>query len=486
MNYYAKDCELVLALVAPVGVNLDDVETRLESLLSQFGYSTAIFHLSQIAANLEGHQSSEHQSEAERLDAGMNLGNSLREKYDRGDVLALLAIQAINDRRGYEQDAPEPLSRAAHVIRSLKHEDEVETLRQVYGPGFFLIGVSSSLESRKQYLKELKGVPEEEIHRLIERDDKENRPLGQQTRDVFQLADAFLTTDAPTVLESQLGRIMDLIFSKPVVPPTAEEYPMFMAYAASLRSADLARQVGAVIVNEKNDIISTGANDVPAYGGGLYWTNQNDQRDYVRGCDSNEQEKIEIAKDAATRILGEEAQSADLEEAVKRLKGSKLMDITEYGRSVHAEMEALLQAARNGTPVRGGTLFTTTYPCHNCTKHIVAAGIQKVIYIEPYPKSYATTLHGDAVEDKGSQSSDKVEFKQFVGVGPRRFVDLFSMKLSSGRELPRKSEGRIIEWHRRQGETRVPMSPLSYLDSEVSIRHELEELLEGGRDEKKG
>lgn len=108
-------------------------------------------------------------------------------------------------------------------------------------------------------------------------------------------------------------------------------------------------------------------------------------------------------------------------------------NITEYGRAVHAEMEAILSAARNGIAIRNSTLYSTTYPCHNCAKHIVASGISKVKYIEPYPKSYATKLHGDSIEANGDGNVKKVQFEPFVGIGPRKFVDLFSVGLSRGR-----------------------------------------------------
>jgi hypothetical protein len=142
--------------------------------------------------------------------------------------------------------------------------------------------------------------------------------------------------------------------------------------------------------------------------------------------------------------------------------------MTEYGRAVHAEMEAILCAGRNGISVRSGTLYSTTYPCHNCAKHIVAAGITKVKYVEPYPKSYATKLHGDSIEANGNGAgTGKVRFEPFVGIGPRRFVDLFSSTLSSGRNLTRKLNGRLIEWSGGAAELRVPMTPLSYLDAEL-------------------
>lgn len=137
-----------------------------------------------------------------------------------------------------------------------------------------------------------------------------------------------------------------------------------------------------------------------------------------------------------------------------------------YGRAVHAEMEAILSAGRNGVPVRNATLYSTTYPCHNCAKHIVACGIATVKYIEPYPKSHATRLHDDAIDAQGEGEQAKVQFESFVGIGPRRFVDLFSMSLSRGGNIGRKANGSLIEWQRGQARPRVPLNPLSYLEAE--------------------
>ena len=69
------------------------------------------------------------------------------------------------------------------------------------------------------------------------------------------------------------------------------------------------------------------------------------------------------------------------------------MDLIEFSRTVHAEMAAIVDAARRGVSVQDCNLYTTTFPCHECAKHIVAAGIRRVVYIEPYPKSQALSLH---------------------------------------------------------------------------------------------
>jgi deoxycytidylate deaminase len=404
----------------------------------------------------------------------MNNGRILREKFKRGDFYALLAISAINEKR-LSHNESRPLKRHVHVIRSLKHPEEVERLRNVYGDGFFLLGVSSSIESRRYYLKNIKGVPEEAVDRLIVRDDKEAGDYGQRTRDVFKLADAFVTTDDTDRLSEQLSRILDLLFSAPIVSPTADEYAMFMAYAASLRSADLSRQVGAVISNVYNDIVATGANDVPRFGGGLYWPTTDEKRDYVLGEDSNEMEKRRIILSIMKKIRPNSLEDDEslITEGKRILQETGIPNISEYGRAVHAEMEAIISAARNGISIRGSTLYSTTYPCHNCAKHIVAAGITRVKYIEPYPKSYATKLHKDSIEANGKGDPTKVQFEAFVGIGPRKFVDLFSMGLSSGRKIIRKNDGRLASWSRGTAELRVPLIPISYLEAEKEVINEL-------------
>ena len=75
---------------------------------------------------------------------------------------------------------------------------------------------------------------------------------------------------------------------------------------------------------------------------------------------------------------------------------------------VHAEMEALLSCARSGVSPVGGTLYSTTFPCHNCAKHIVAAGLRRVVYVEPYPKSRAVEFFNR------SQARDRVLRKTLV------------------------------------------------------------------------
>jgi deoxycytidylate deaminase len=150
------------------------------------------------------------------------------------------------------------------------------------------------------------------------------------------------------------------------------------------------------------------------------------------------------------------------------LRGSRLQDLTEFGRAVHAEMEALLSCARSGVSPRGGVLYCTTFPCHNCAKHIVAAGIQRVFYVEPYPKSLAAELHKDAIA-VDQETEGRVCFLPFTGIAARRYFDLFSLQVSSGRRVRRKDATGVqkASWERRTAVPRVPMTADSYIEREV-------------------
>ncbi len=149
-------------------------------------------------------------------------------------------------------------------------------------------------------------------------------------------------------------------------------------------------------------------------------------------------------------------------------------------------------ATRVGVSVQGATLYCTTFPCHNCAKHIVASGIRRVVFVEPYPKSKAKDLHADAVELLGEEIPEskmsvatkgnrlnKVLFEPFVGVGPRRYFDLFSMNLGFGRAISRKdTAGKKLTFQAKEATPRVPLAAMNYLDREIDSAEKLNEALE--------
>lgn len=453
-----SDSELVLGIVGAVGADLQSFGETLSRRISQFKYKANSIRLSEFLENIDLGIQLKKSPEAARLDTYMTAGNKVRELAERGDTLALYAAQKINSARGEDH---EPQLRTAHVIRSFKHPDEVHTFRQIYGGGFFLIGVFATEKERSAYLTKDIGFTPAEAKKLMKRDEDEQKKFGQKTRDTFQLADVFI----PVSQKEPLWRFLDLVFGAPSETPTKDEYAMFLAFAAALRSADLSRQVGAVIMSANDEIVATGANEVPKSGGGLYWPGKGDQRDWKRGKDENEKRRDTLIIEIMKKFDSKSERDDELLNRGRELfAGSALMDIMEFGRAVHAEMEALLSAARSGTSPVDGTLYTTTFPCHNCAKHIVAAGIRRVVYVEPFPKSKAIDLYGDSITL--TDSKNKVKFEPFSGIGPRRFFDLFSMGLSSGSKIERKHGGEAVKFDRSSAQMRVPMLPTSYIERE--------------------
>jgi deoxycytidylate deaminase len=471
------EAELVFGFVFPAGTDYSGVLLTLENYIKRFNYKPNVIRLSQfiteIQTKVETGITLTSSPEAARIDSYMTAGNKLCEVAENESFLVSAAVAEISRsrKRQGDWDTIEPIPKAVHILMSLKRPREVELLRSIYGAGFYLIGVFASENDRLKYLTEDKNIPWREAWRLMKRDQEEDAPFGQRSRDTFQLADAFIQLRQDEYKEP-LERFLDLVFGNPHITPEADEYAMSLAYSASLRSGQLARQVGCAIRSSGGDIVAMGCNDVPAAGGGLYWPGATDARDHVRGIDSNDAEQTKIAKDLLRRLNIK----IELKDALELLKNSRLMDITEYGRAVHAEMDALLGCARIGVSPVGAALFTTTFPCHNCTRHIIAAGIKRVVYIEPYPKSMAAILHKDAIELTGTREfashigRKRIPFEPFVGIGPRRFHDLFSMKLSSGSRLRRKdSSGHAIRWRRDEAKPRVQMLPTSYIQREKVV-----------------
>jgi deoxycytidylate deaminase len=484
LGYY-PDGELVIALVCPLGTPYKRVLEALENYLNQFGYCAKHVKLSDYFGDLLVQLGSDPTPGTGNAAAlarhKIAAGNRIRHLTKKNDIMALVAAGAIADaHKGADcgESSPEtcgPSLNTAHIISTLRRPEEATTLRRIYGSGFFLVGVNASPEERVRYLSE-KGIGEGDAKNLMEMDAKEKLEYGQATRDTFQAADVFLSEESGAGdYAVQVSRFLDLLFGCPTLTPTSHEHAMFMAYAASLRSGDLSRQVGAAIVDANGDLISVGYNEAPRAGGGLYGPRGEDEsscRDIERGEDSNEREKERMA-DLIVRELGG---GVDSERIRSSLRSAGFFDISEFGRSVHAEMEALLACARSGRSARDAVLYTTTFPCHNCTRLIIGAGIRKVIYIEPYAKSRASDLHPDAISVE-KEEAGKIPFLPFVGVGPRRYFDLFSLGLSTGYPIERKKNGKLAPWERSNAPIRLQMKPSTYLQRELLAYKDLRRIL---------
>lgn len=469
--------ELVIAFAGPIGCGISQVIEQTTHGLASFGYEVKPIKLSDFIARAiksgEIKVDSSYKSESDPTDRYLSLqdgGNELRKRGN--DILAELAIQEIvlsRAGKATEEDLQDGQKdfvprRVAYLIDQIKHPEEVSLLRTVYRNLFHLVGVISVEGKRQDRLVVHQRVPRARVSALMERDRKQEEENGQQLDKALQMADFFVRSDRGTVdsLKRQMDRFLDLLHGKNGVTPTQQEYGMYLAYAAGLKSACLSRQVGAAITNTNGEVISTGCNDVPKAGGGLYSREDadNDQRcvhkeDQVCFNDREKgllREEIKVSLETASNGGGERAiDSKDIDAVLNAVyKASRIKDLIEFSRSVHAEMDAIVSLARTGTPgVRGGILYTTTFPCHSCARHIVAAGISKVYYIEPYEKSLARKLHGDSIafdtEDEEAKlphetpQSNPVKFIHFEGVAPRQYLSFF--KMTSRKE---EGTGRVI------------------------------------------
>ncbi|MEG0970925.1 MAG: cytidine/deoxycytidylate deaminase family protein [Acidaminococcaceae bacterium] len=138
--------------------------------------------------------------------------------------------------------------------------------------------------------------------------------------------------------------------------PDWDNYFMEIASVVSKRSTCLRRSVGAVLVRDKQ-ILATGYNGTP-------------------------------------KGLAHCAQVGCLREQLQVPSGQK----HELCRGIHAEQNAVIQAAVNGVSTKDATMYCTHQPCVVCTKILINAGIKRIVYANPYPDKLAEAMMQDAKE----------------------------------------------------------------------------------------
>lgn len=139
--------------------------------------------------------------------------------------------------------------------------------------------------------------------------------------------------------------------------PDWEEYFLRIAQLASTRSTCIRRHVGAVLVKEKK-ILATGYNGAPSG----------------------------ISHCADVGCLRDEEQVPS---------GQR----HELCRGLHAEQNAILQAAYHGVSIQGSVLFCTNFPCVICSKMLINAGIRQIFYLEGYPDPLSEKMLKEAGMD---------------------------------------------------------------------------------------
>ena len=449
MGEKTKPPELFIGLTGAVGTDLDEVSKIFEEKLKTLGYRTEIIVLSRLLEQVIGLVNKyDRKDEYARVMALMDAGDEFREKTKTRDALVRLAILYVIKIRA-KVNGSDSEHGQAYIFKSLKQVDEVKKLRQVYGRNFWLVSVYSPRNIRLNYLEGKIGKGSPDVKKLIKRDEHDGtNPLGQNVRDTFSEADVFLNMNLN--LHGSIDKFVELLFENTLNTPSIEESGMMHAFTVSMASSSLSRQVGASILTKTGDLISTGINEVPKAGGGHYLAgDKNDAREWQIGHDSNTRKKTEALDEFLSNLdmegwLADDIQKSDMTAKAlesEKIKRSAFLNLIEYGREVHAEMSALMSAIRMGVSVTGCTMYCTTFPCHICAKHIIASGISRLVYIEPYPKSLTEELYSDSIAVDEVITENQIQFEPFIGVSPRRYMGLFRM-------LKRKDEqGNSIKWN---------------------------------------
>ncbi|MFZ7102115.1 MAG: deoxycytidylate deaminase [Peptococcaceae bacterium] len=136
--------------------------------------------------------------------------------------------------------------------------------------------------------------------------------------------------------------------------PSWDRYFMEITEVVAKRSTCLRRMVGAIIVKDKH-ILSSGYNGAPAQLAHCLET----------GC---EREKMQVPSGERHELC----------------------------RGLHAEQNAIIQAAVHGVQIKGGTLYCTTFPCILCAKMLINAGIEKIVYQGSYPDQLSMEILQEA------------------------------------------------------------------------------------------
>ncbi len=279
-----------------------------------------------------------------------NLGNQIRSKHGIG-ALAILALEKMKNKENL-------------VIESIRNPGEIEELRK--NKNFFLIAVDAPREVRierllKRYNESTRKedpITREEVAEKMDIDEgKGQNESGQQTRKCMEMADLFIHNDKGIdFLNDELGHT--LIKLKVKERPSWDKYFINIAHVVKERSTCSTRKVGAVLVKDKR-IIATGYNGTPR---GL------------KHCDEGGCERCD------KRLKGLVQSGVDLDKCV----------------CSHGEENAIVQAAYHGISTKNTELYMTNFPCTQCAKMIINAGISKVVCESYYPDELGTKLLKDA------------------------------------------------------------------------------------------
>lgn len=297
------------------------------------------------------------------------LANQLRETHGPAYIVEQLYEQARNAENA--------------VIESIRCPGEITALRK--NPGFLLFGVDAdpNLRFGRAYGRGSATDQNMTYEKFLEDEQREKsnkEPFKQNLTRCLEEADIFVLNDgAQEELAEKIAKNTSFDAQGHLTRrPTWDETFMNETYMWAARSTCLRRKVGAVITTPGHEMVSQGYN----------------------GSSRGNPNCIDIGYCERQKL------------------GIPSGQMLETCQAVHAEQNAIINAGRQGKPVIGDKLYSTTYPCQICAGMIVNAGISEVIYEADYPN------------DKAKQTLTRagIKIRRFEGVRAFAFDRLFRQK----------------------------------------------------------
>jgi deoxycytidylate deaminase/dephospho-CoA kinase len=347
------------------------------------------------------------------------LGDQLREERGPG---ALVDILLGEESTG--NDVAEPL-----VIDSIRNLGEIQRLREHFGYQFMLIAILATPEARwirigsTEYTD--KSRSKLDFVEDDQRDKNEETEFGQQVELCIDEADIFIDNTGTVPLSSFKEKVLkfsDLATGREKRFANPDEIYMHMAFSSAHGSKCLKRNVGAVLVDERGEVVSVGYNEnplgtfpcvqEPTYEGRCY-------RDIVRNSHfetlSNKGVRCPICGNVIPVIEGPpwRCPSCAVSGVKTNLESFFFPDrAMTWCTAIHAEDRAILAAGERAAKAR---LYTTTFPCFQCAEKIANVGITSICFTEAYPDPNSA----DRLDLAG------IAYVQFEGVRSSAFERLF-------------------------------------------------------------
>jgi deoxycytidylate deaminase len=341
------------------------------------------------------------------------IGNEMRTRAPHyNETLAFMAYERVQNAKKLD---------CQHLVfDSIRNTAEIEFFRRLFR-NFYLIAVDCVEDDRWLRVEEKYGRDKNAFKEDDRRDKNEEGLInGQQVSLCVDDADVLITNNNDPMIKTELAwkeklwktikYYLGLFRQEEPIPSEQEEY-MSIAYCASLASQCFKRQVGAVVVDETNRVISVGFNENPpplkpcvAQFYDCYREMYvDDVMRYIKFCPKFGTELT---------VFKYPYECPKCNENIYR----RIIRDRALGRcsALHAEERAIINAGAKSS--RGCTLYVTAFPCFNCARKILDVGIKTVWYTESYPDEDALNLF----------ERSEINLQKFEGVKARAYFKIFS------------------------------------------------------------